>query len=102
MKGIRQWVFVTTLVFCLAGKGWGQTYNGMHKYDGTHQNMVTGYMMLGDNFMAFQHFSRGLPTSVTRPRSKFSIAFKKGKCGFPRLFPMPLYIAAGGNEQGNQ
>ena len=39
MKGIRQWVFVTTLVFCLAGKGWGQTYNGMHKYDGTHQKL---------------------------------------------------------------
>ena len=64
MKGIRQWVFVTTLVFCLAGKGWGQTYNGMHKYDGTHQNMVTGYMMLGDNIICDTFY--GLEASYTR------------------------------------
>ena len=64
MKGIRQWVFVTTLVFCLAGKGWGQTYNGMHKYDGTHQNMVTGYMMLGDNIICDTFYA--LEASYTR------------------------------------
>ena len=64
MKGLRQWVLAAVLVCCLADAGWAQTYNGMHKYDGMHQNVVTGYMMLGDNIITGTFY--GVEASYTR------------------------------------
>lgn len=67
MKGLRQWVLAAVLVCCLADAGWAQTYNGMHKYDGMHQNVVTGYMMLGDNIITGTFY--GVEASYTRHKN---------------------------------
>lgn len=64
MKGLRQWVLSAVLVCCLADAGWAQTYNGMHKYDGMHQNVVTGYMMLGDNISLVHSTARRTSTTT--------------------------------------
>ena len=60
----RRLLTVVTLVCCFAARGLAQTYNGMHKYDGTHPNVLTSYMMVGDNILCNKFF--GLEASYTR------------------------------------
>ena len=40
-------LIMTTLACCLAGRGMAQAYNGIHKYDGEHPNVLTSYLTVG-------------------------------------------------------
>lgn len=57
-------LIMTALACCLAGRGMAQAYNGMHKYDGEHPNVLTSYLTVGDNILC-DHFY-GLEASYTR------------------------------------
>ena len=59
-----RYLIMTALACCLAGRGMAQAYNGMHKYDGEHPNVLTSYLMVGDNILC-DHFY-GLEASYTR------------------------------------
>ena len=59
-----RYLIMTTLACCLAGRGMAQAYNGMHKYDGEHPNVLTSYLTVGDNILC-DHFY-GLEASYTR------------------------------------
>lgn len=59
-----RYLIMTTLACCLAGRGMAQAYNGIHKYDGEHPNVLTSYLTVGDNILC-DHFY-GLEASYTR------------------------------------
>lgn len=64
MMKFRRLLTIASLLCFLAGEGRAQTYNGMHKYDGTHPNVMTGYMTVGDNIICDMFY--GIEASYTR------------------------------------
>lgn len=50
-----RYLIMTVLACCLAGRGMAQAYNGIHKYDGEHPNVLTSYLTVGDNILC-DHF----------------------------------------------